>query len=94
MRAARAWEAGIMCVSPQVPSGVLRGCPAPASNERGESTTATGRPCLTISTAPKVATASSNPPKLFFASVAVMRLYILAILANIIGQATPRLFGT
>jgi hypothetical protein len=66
-----------MCFSPHV----LR-ClpPAAAANEelsaRGDSTTATSRPCFMTSTRPKTATSSRRPPKLFFASLADTRFGI------------------
>ena len=66
--------------------------PATSSSARGESTTATRRPCFTISTRPRAATSSSSPPKLFFASLADTRFAILAILAKT-AQSVKRASG-
>jgi len=66
-----------MCFSPHA----LR-CAAPAGateealSSRGDSTTATSRPCFMTSTRPNKATSSRRPPKLFFASLADTRFGI------------------
>jgi len=67
----RASSGGIMCLLSH------SSCFGPAatagkadSNARGDSTTATSRPCFTMSTRPNAATSSRRPPKLFLASLA------------------------
>src|SRR5258706_9225385 len=69
--AARARSGGIMCFTPHDDPGDAPALlPTASSSARGESTTATTRPCLTTSTRPKAATSSSRPPKLFLALLA------------------------